>query len=131
MGKFSSFPSFCINNYLTHFLSSKQLIQSSSRNGIDELLGLWKNLGWYFWLFFLCWYFWLVFLCCCCWIVYFCACWLWFGPFWCWNILPKFRLKIISIIDWDNCMSIYDVSGVSKNSSIVGVKLVPKFLDLW
>ena len=45
-GQWSSFPSCCINNYLTPLLLIPHPIKSSFRYGIDEVLGIWKDLGW-------------------------------------------------------------------------------------
>ena len=90
-GKISSFLSCCINNYLNNLLSRPQARQYSFRYIIYEVLGIWYYLGWYCWLFFKC------------------GCWCWFGPFCWWKVLPKFLLKIGSILEWDFDMSTLDV----------------------
>ena len=71
-GQFYIVPTYFINHYLTTLLLIPHLIQSSFRYGIDEVLGLWKDICWYCWLVFLCWSLWLVFLCWFCWL-FFCV----------------------------------------------------------
>ena len=87
--------------------------------GIDDALNIWKDLGWYCWLVFICWCCWPVFLCyyCCLlllcwylWLVFFLVYWSLFVPLWCWNLFPKFLLKMCSIIEWDGFISMSDVS---------------------
>ena len=95
----SSFPSFCTNNYLTPLLLSPHTRQFYVGYVIDdEVLGLWKELDWYFWL---------VFLWMCC---------RWFGPFWWWKVLPKFLFTMVSIMEWAVDVSTSAVSKISKTS---------------
>ena len=54
------------------------------------------------------------------------VCCRWFGPLWCWNILPKSLLTMGSIIEWDEVMYMSDVSRVSNNSLIVGINVVER-----
>ena len=122
-GQFSSVPSCYTDNSHTPLLLNTNTKYPSFRYVIDEVLGLWMDLGWYFWLVFicwhcwlvfLCWYFWLIFLCWCCWMVFLWVCWCWFGTFWCWNVFTKFMFTMGSIIEWDAVISISDFSWVSK-----------------
>ena len=85
-GQISSLTSSCIKNYPQPLFLSTHLIQSYFRYGIDGVLSLWKDLGWYCWL---------LFLCCYCWLVFLWVSWCWFGTLWCWNVLPKLRLTMV------------------------------------
>ena len=66
-GKFSNVPSCCIRSSLTHLLLSPHTRQFYFRYGIEDVICLWKDLGWYFWLGCLFWYCWPDFMCwyCC------------------------------------------------------------------
>ena len=123
-GKFSSFTSYCINNYLTHLLLIPHTIQYCLSYEFYEVLGIWKDLVWYCWLLFLCWYCWLVFLCWCSLLVFLRMCLSLFVTFWCWNLLPKFLLTMGSIVEWYGVMSVSAISRVSKISSILGVNVM-------
>ena len=117
-GEISSSPSCCINNYITPLMLIPHTIKYCFRYGIYYVLVIWYDMGWYFWILFLCWYCWLVFL----WMS-----WRWFILFWCCNLLPKFWLKIGSIIEWDTIQSISSIYRFSYTYSIVGVDVV----DIW
>ena len=123
-GKLSSVTSCCIENSFTPLLLIPHPIQYYFRYGIDEVLGIWNDMGWYFWLLFLCCHCWILFLCWCWWLVFLWVCWRWFGPLWCWNVFPKFRLKMGSIIEWYGVMYISAVYRVSNTPSIVGVSVM-------
>ena len=51
-GNFSIVSSCYINSSLTPLLLFPHTIQFSFRYGIDDVLGIWKDLGWYYWLVF-------------------------------------------------------------------------------
>ena len=94
--KDSSFPSCCIKNVLTPLLLSPHPSQYSFRYGIDEVLGLWYDMGWY------------------CWLAFLCMHWFWFNPLRCLNVFPKFRLNMGSIMEWAVDISTSIVSRVQR-----------------
>ena len=98
-GGFSIVPSCCMISSLTPLLFNPHPRNVSFRYGIEDIICIWKDMGWYFWLGCLLWCCWPVFLCCyCClvvlwwysFLVFLLVCWRWFGPFWWWNVFPKF-----------------------------------------
>ena len=104
--KYSSEYYVSYHNYLTPLLLSPHTIRSSFRYEIDEVLGLWYCMGWYFWLLFL-------------WM-----CWRLFGTLWWWNVLQKFWFTMGSIMEWAVDMSTSNVSRVSNTSSIVDWNII-------
>ena len=74
-GNFSSFSSYCINNYLTYLLSIPHPFPPFRYVG-DKFLHILKDLDRYYW------------------PACLCMCWCWFGLFWWWNILPNSLLTI-------------------------------------
>ena len=97
----SNFPSLCINSYNTPLLLGPQTRQYSFRYGIDEVLGIWYDLNWYFWPVFL-------------WIK-----WNLFGQLFWWQVLPKFLLTIWYIMELAVDMYTSAVSRVLNTSSIM------------
>ena len=103
------------------------------RYGIEDVIYLWKDMGWYHWLGSLWWCCWPVVLCwyCCLvvmwwyfWLEFLLVCWRWFVLFWWWNVFTKFLLTKGSIIEWYRLMSISAVSIFSKISYIEGLKIM-------
>ena len=98
-GKCSSVPSCCMWISLTPLLLIPHPRNFSFRYGIEDVLCLWKDLGQYYWLYFgwpvfLCWYCYLWVIWWYFWMEFQLVCWSWFGPFWLWNVFPKFLLTI-------------------------------------
>ena len=136
-GQFYSVTSCCINSSLTPLLLSPHPRKFSFMYRIENTLCIWKDMGWYCWLGFLCWCCWPVFLCwyCCIvvlwwyfWLKFLLVCWQLFGTFWWWNVFTNLLLKMGSIIEWYGLMSMSAVSRVSKISSIEGNNMIDSWL---
>ena len=105
-GQLSSVQSCCIKNYITPLLLIKHPIQFYYRYVINDILGIWKDMGWYCWLVFLCWYCWLVFLCWYCCLVF--LCWYyWMVVFWMYLCFYWSPLVIIHVCDFSKEFSFW------------------------